>query len=439
MTAKLPLSNRFHICDQSLSVRREFIGLGPDDIETLKGLTQWARDNAAEIATAFYDQQFSFPATREFFEDQAKRKGMTMDALRTYLEAAQKGYLISVFEGASTGYGGEYAESRLHVGKLHDEIGLPCKWYIGSYAIYQALVSERLSQIKKIKPATRARAEQAVFRVFNYDMQLVTDSYMLTAFESFGLKLESINVGGERDLSECVKLIEAEVSQLINTIANSVGTLTASSNDLIRSSEELEQSASIVASSTEELTASISEISIATTETAGITQEAVTASEQAQSAIGELDEASDQIGAVTQLIVNIAAQTNLLALNATIEAARAGDLGKGFAVVAGEVKSLASETTGATEDIEQKIAAIQQSTSQAGKTIAGVGKVVQEVSMRGTSVAAAVEEQTAVVSEMSKSAGTSAGLARNAREAALQLQQLAAELEAVTQRFDLKS
>ena len=93
------------------------------------------------------------------------------------------------------------------------------------------------------------------------------------------------------------------------------------------------------------------------------------------------------------LITDIAGQTNLLALNATIEAARAGDAGKGFAVVASEVKSLASQTGRATEEIRTRINQIQSTTGDAVAAIGSITTVIEDVNKIATSIAAAVEQQ----------------------------------------------
>src|SRR5437667_84633 len=139
-----------------------------------------------------------------------------------------------------------------------------------------------------------------------------------------------------------------------------------------------------------------------TIEAARVAGEAVKTAEATNATVGKLGESSAEIGKVIKVITSIAQQTNLLALNATIEAARAGEAGKGFAVVANEVKELAKQTAKATEDLSQKITAIQEDTKGAVEAIGAITGVISQINDISGTIATAVEEQSATTNEMSR-------------------------------------
>jgi methyl-accepting chemotaxis protein len=158
-----------------------------------------------------------------------------------------------------------------------------------------------------------------------------------------------------------------------------------------------------VASAAEELSASIAEISQRVTQAASIANKAAADGQRTNETVEGLAAAANKIGEVIGLINEIASQTNLLALNATIEAARAGDAGKGFAVVASEVKSLASQTAKATEEISAQITAIQSETAEVVTNIQDIRATIMQVNEISSSIAAAVEEQGAATKEIAHS------------------------------------
>lgn len=179
------------------------------------------------------------------------------------------------------------------------------------------------------------------------------------------------------------------------------------SNVAAASSEEVSVGVQTVAASTEEMVASIREISRSSNESAEMSKITLRSALETNKTVQQLGVSSQEIGNVIKVISSIAQQTNLLALNATIEAARAGDSGRGFAVVANEVKELAKQTARATEDITQRIGAIQKDTSSAVEAIGGISKAMEKLNTISGAIAAAVEEQTATTNEVSRVIGES--------------------------------
>jgi len=216
-----------------------------------------------------------------------------------------------------------------------------------------------------------------------------------------------------------VEKIQNTVRQIggnIQSLAGSAEELTAVSHQMSSNSEEMAAQANVVsaaseqvsknvqtvAAGSEEMSASIKEIAKNTNEAAKVAKEAVEVAEKTNATIAKLGDSSSEIGNVIKVITSIAEQTNLLALNATIEAARAGEAGKGFAVVANEVKELAKQTAQATEDISNKIKAIQGSTQESVAAIGRITQVINQVNDIANTIASAVEEQSVTTNEMSR-------------------------------------
>ncbi|MDO5696424.1 MAG: methyl-accepting chemotaxis protein [Dermatophilus congolensis] len=284
--------------------------------------------------------------------------------------------------------------------------------------------TDEVAQMASAAEATRASMQEILSRVAQASTAVAASSEELTA-------------------------VSSQVSGISNQSADQLGRTS-------EAAEAVSRNIDTVAAGTEEMSASIREIAASANEASNVAAGAVQVADRTNETVAKLGESSIEIGNVIKTITSIAEQTNLLALNATIEAARAGEAGKGFAVVANEVKDLAQETSKATEDIGQRVEAIQVDTEAAVAAISEISAIIAQINDSQTTIASAVEEQTATTNEMSRSvtdaASGSTSIARDIRtssegateivsathsttQAAEELAQRAGELQTLVSRF----
>jgi len=216
-------------------------------------------------------------------------------------------------------------------------------------------------------------------------------------------------------VTEVIAAVSNNVSRM-QTTARTLSNIASHADQQVRAASAASETTSgnvkSVAGAAEELGASIRGINDQANQAHSVVERAASMAKVANEQISLLSQGAHRIGDVIKLIRAIAEQTNLLALNATIEAARAGDAGRGFAVVASEVKTLASQTAKATEEISTLIGSIQQSTSQTVEGIRQISDVVGEIRDFATHIADGVREQSAATGEITRSIQDAAGGAR---------------------------
>ena len=313
--------------------------------------------------------------------------------------------------------------------------------YVGAMASWE-LITERLAQERAVEEANRREREAAEQLRTKVDQMLSA----VRAAAAGDLTVE-VPVQGEDPIGQMgeglasfladLRTSVGEIAQAADSVAAAAEELTATSNEMGANAEETSAQANVVsaaaeqvsanvntvASGAEQMAASIKEIAANASTANSVATEAVATATRTNDTVSKLGESSAEIGQIIKVITSIAQQTNLLALNATIEAARAGEAGKGFAVVANEVKELAKETARATEDISQKIDAIQSDTTDAVEAIAAIGGIIDKISGIQNTIASAVEEQ----------AATTAEIGRNVNEAARGSNEIAQNISAVAE------
>jgi methyl-accepting chemotaxis protein len=462
------LASLYRINETNLGLRREFLGLTERDVATIRRLARWGDRVADGIAREFYDHQFAFAPTAAFFSGHAQTHGVTVEKLRGMLEKSQAGYFRDIFAEAAEGgrFGVPYFERRLRVGRLHNTIDLPLKWYVGSYVSYFDLVRRHLRRRYPHRPRMRARAERAILAVMNADIQAIVEAFYFDTFAAMGVDLEAVEVENRsEDLSDRSGKLKQLVRGPLEGITHALTTLKATSAQLATASDEAGRAVNEIADSvadvaigaerqvkmindarvTAEQTAEVaveaqkvSESGVTAANQAGDAMDSVSASSKAVSGVmSELSSMSSEIGTIVQTITSIAGQTNLLALNAAIEAARAGDQGRGFAVVAEEVRKLAEESQNAAKQIAGLISRIQQGTATAVDAVADSGRqtddgvvVVEQAKEAFRAITERVEEMATRIGYIVEASTQVAGVAESSSASAEQVSAVTQETSA---------
>ncbi|HEY6526597.1 MAG TPA: globin-coupled sensor protein, partial [Solirubrobacteraceae bacterium] len=237
------LAGLYHITPENLALRRRFIGLDADAIALLGSLRPWADEVADEVAAELTDYTFGFRPAAEFFNAYVAGKGISLAALRTGWYAAQVGHWRAIFAepGTAQPFGTAYFEGLLRVGALHNQIDLPLKWFLGTYAKYMDAVSHALRETPPqigaaepkasswrrhrepaVDPNLLADAERAIRIVFNYDQQAVTDAFYFDTFATLGVNLGEIqSAASKHDLSDRGPELKATVNESLHLFIDS--------------------------------------------------------------------------------------------------------------------------------------------------------------------------------------------------------------------------
>lgn len=263
-----------------------------------------------------------------------------------------------------------------------------------------------LLQARQDEIGNLARAMQGMMENLRRIISDISTGVQTVAFSATSLSAVSAQTANNvQTLSSKTSMVSSAADEARSNTASVASSMENATTDLMS-----------IAAATEEMSSTIGEIASNSEKARAISVEAGKQAVSVSSLMIDLGKAANEINQITETINTISSRTRLLALNATIEAASAGEAGKGFAIVAREIKELASQTDEATDVIKDKIGGVQNSTSNAINDIEKITRVVGEVEQIVMSIAASIEEQAAVTSEVANSISHTTSDVQNANK-----------------------
>lgn len=414
-------SDKLEIDPEQQRIRKAYIGFDQSDADILQTLEPLVRQHADSMVEQFYANLDRYPVAQAVVE----QSGSSVQNLKS----AQRKYLLELFSGD---YDDNYFTRRCRIGKVHADIGLTPRWYLGAYAIYQQTLIPLICSKFRFRPSKLSHALLALNRILLLDQQLVMDTYIhgqteqllqtkeevdqkVTRYSNFihrvaaGSLTERLDTEGDDALS----LLGERLNNMVERLAQMVQQMKSSSEDTIMTLDNLRQNVDVQSSGAAEQASAVNQTSTTLSQIKAtsyqtlekakrlseISDRSREESEQSLNAMQEsingmsdikekvqsiaqtimaLSQQTQQIGEITEVVTGLAQQLKMLALNASIEAAKAGEAGKGFGVVAAEVKELAEQSQQSTAQVQKILQDISHATDRAVMATEDGGKGVDD-------------------------------------------------------------
>jgi methyl-accepting chemotaxis protein len=430
-----------------LKERLDFVGLGADQRQHLADVQAIIGSTVGNALDVFYSKASKHPHTRKFFSSDAHI-------------AQAKSRQVKHWETISSGrYEDDYVDGVTRVGKVHAQIGLEPRWYIGGYAlildgIIRAVVDNELKGLLHGRKAkTVSNSLTAVVKAAMVDMDYAISAYLeelaeersrlqalrdqekaeqsaaLEALEDvlarlsqgdltsklqgLGPNFEQLSQNFNTSIAALRRTME-EVNRSVDQVRAEIADITAASDNMAKRTEHQASALEESASALEQITAISGQSVMRTRDVQTIVRDSTNETlrsgdvvQQAIAAMSEIEASSQKMTHIIGVIDDIAFQTNLLALNAGVEAARAGEQGKGFAVVAQEVRQLAQRSATAAKEIKELIELSSRHVNRGvdmvnltGASLATIGQRVGSIDENIASIAQSAQEQASGIEEI---------------------------------------
>lgn len=330
------------------------IGLIIEDLSLIKSIKLLVQEHIEEIVSAFYDKVLAVPGLRQVIEDHS-----SIHRLKQTLMT----HIMEMFEGDINE---QYIQKRIKVARMHYKIGLEPKWYLGAFQQMQQVITKLVNQ-ERFTKENREQIVLSISKLINFETQIVLEEY-----EKENLKLR------ELQYEEVKTELKGKISVLSEDLAALAEETSSSVQHVISNTSEINESIQSNANRVKQIQIDANEGNLLVQELETKIHTIAANTDDMGEIVDQLQDSSNKITKIIEMVKQIADQTNLLALNATIEAARAGVQGKGFAVVAQEVRNLAEQSKQSVEQITGIIQTSTTLTKQAVDTTAEIKKMVDQ-------------------------------------------------------------